>query len=174
MFHIVLVEPEIPQNTGNISRTCSVTGTALHLVHPFGFTIDDAKLKRAGLDYWHSLALYEHANFEDAERAILPAFFPHNHIWLLSTHAERCYTEAAFHDGDAFVFGKETAGLPAGLLARYDAQVLRIPMQLGQRSLNLSNSAAIVLFASLVMSAVIFLIDLAFEKIMLLIYGSFI
>ena len=144
MFHIVLVEPEIPQNTGNISRTCAVTGAALHLVHPLGFSIDDRQLKRAGLDYWKDLTLFEHDSFEDVER-----MFPHARFFLASTHMARPYTEPAYRDGDFLVFGKETAGLPKPLLARRAADGIRIPMGENQRSLNLSNSVAIVLYEAL-------------------------
>jgi len=144
MFHIVLVEPEIPQNTGNISRTCAVTGTALHLVHPLGFTIDDRQLKRAGLDYWKDLTLYEHQSFEEVE-----AMFPDARFFLASTRAKHTYSDVTFRDGDFLVFGKETAGLPQALLDRRAADAIRIPMGENQRSLNLSNSAAIVLYEAL-------------------------
>jgi len=144
MFHIVLVEPEIPQNTGNISRTCAVTGTALHLVHPLGFSIDDRQLKRAGLDYWKDLTLYEHQSFEEVE-----AMFPDARFFLCSTRAKHTYSDVAFRDGDLLVFGKETAGLPQSLLDRRASDAIRIPMGENQRSLNLSNSAAIVLYEAL-------------------------
>ena len=144
MFHIVLVEPEIPQNTGNISRTCAVTGAALHLVHPLGFSIDDKHLKRAGLDYWKDLTLYEYQSFEEVERR-----WPNARFFLASTHAQRCYTDVAYRDGDFLVFGRETAGLGEELLTRRAADGIRIPMGQGQRSLNLSNSAAIVLYEAL-------------------------
>lgn len=144
MFHIVLVEPEIPQNTGNISRTCAVTGAALHLIHPLGFSIDDRQLKRAGLDYWKDLELFEHDSFEALERQ-----YPHARFFLASTHMARRYTDVVFQDGDFLVFGKETAGLPKDLLLRRAADGIRIPMGEGQRSLNLSNSVAIVLYEAL-------------------------
>lgn len=149
MFHIVLVEPEIPQNTGNISRTCAVTGSALHLVHPLGFAISDRQLKRAGLDYWPRLRLFEHKSFADAEQAIRADMRPENRMYLFSTHAARRYTHAAFQDGDALVFGKETAGLPAALLERCQEDALRIPMGPELRSLNVSNSVAIALYEAL-------------------------
>lgn len=123
MFHIVLVEPEIPQNTGNISRTCAVTGAALHLVHPLGFSIDEKHVKRAGLDYWKDLTLFEHDSFEAVERA-----YPDARFFLASTHATRCYTDVAFRDGDFLVFGKETAGLGTALLTRRADDAIRIPM----------------------------------------------
>ncbi len=144
MFNIVLVEPEIPQNTGNISRTCAVTGTALHMVRPFGFEITDKHLKRAGLDYWKDLELYYYDSFEELE-----AKYPEARFFLLSTHAEKSYAEAQYRDGDFLVFGKETAGLGPALLQRRAKDAVRIPMREGQRSLNLSNSVAIVLYEAL-------------------------
>lgn len=144
MFHIVLVEPEIPQNTGNISRTCSVTGSALHLVRPLGFSTDDKSLKRAGLDYWDTLTLYYHDSIEE-----LWAQFPEARFFYCSTHAENCYSDAEFQDGDFLVFGKETAGLPKTLLKEHAKETIRIPMGAGQRSLNLSNAAAIILYEAL-------------------------
>lgn len=141
MFHIVLVEPEIPSNTGNISRTCAITHTALHLVHPLGFSIDDKHLKRAGLDYWKDLVLYEHDSFEEVER-----LYCDHRFFLASTHAYKRYTDVEFKDEDFLVFGKETAGLGPEILKRRAEDAIRIPMGIGQRSLNLSNSAAIVLY----------------------------
>lgn len=144
MFHIVLVEPEIPPNTGNISRTCAVTGTALHMVRPFGFNLDDKSLKRAGLDYWSSLEVHYYDAFEEVEAA-----YPMARFFLSSTHAVRSYADVAYQDGDFLVFGKETAGLGPALLQRRAKDTIRIPMRPGQRSLNLSNSAAIVLYEAL-------------------------
>ncbi len=144
MFHIVLVEPEIPPNTGNISRTCAVTGTALHMVRPFGFDLDDKALKRAGLDYWSSLEVHYYDAFEEVEAA-----YPQARFFLTSTHATRSYAEVSYQDGDFLVFGRETAGLGEALLRRRAADTIRIPMKAGQRSLNLSNSAAIVLYEAL-------------------------
>lgn len=144
MFHIVLVEPEIPQNTGNISRTCAITGAALHLVHPLGFSIDDRHLKRAGLDYWKDLTLYEHQSFAEVEE-----MYKDSRFFLASTHSTRCYTDVTFRDGDFLVFGKETAGLGSAILSRRPDDGIRIPMGIGQRSLNLSNSVAIVLYEAL-------------------------
>ncbi|MDO4544303.1 MAG: tRNA (cytidine(34)-2'-O)-methyltransferase [Clostridia bacterium] len=144
MFNIVLVEPEIPQNTGNISRTCAVTGTALHLVHPLGFEISDSKLKRAGLDYWSSLELHEYQSFDEARKA-----HPHSRFFFASTHAKNRYSDVEFLDGDFLVFGKETKGLPKELLAENADFAIRIPMGKQQRSLNLSNSVAIVLYEAL-------------------------
>ena len=144
MLHIVLVEPEIPSNTGNISRTCAITGTALHLVRPLGFSTDDKALKRAGLDYWQYLTLYYHDSIEE-----LWAQFPNARYFYCSTHAANRYDKVVFRDGDFLVFGKETAGLPKDLLAAHRDEAIRIPMGDGQRSLNLSNSAAIVLYEAL-------------------------
>ena len=144
MFHIVLVEPEIPQNTGNIARTCAVTGTRLHLVRPLGFSVEDKQLKRAGLDYWHTLDITYHDSFEAVEAA-----FPDARFFLLSTHATRSYADVQYRDGDFLVFGKETAGLGQALLSRRSEDAVRIPMREGLRSLNLSNSAAIVLYEAL-------------------------
>ncbi len=144
MFHIVLVEPEIPQNTGNIARTCAVSGAKLHLVRPLGFSVDAKHLKRAGLDYWDKLDVCYHDGFEEIERA-----YPDARFFLLSTHAKKCYADARFRDGDFLVFGKETAGLGPELLARRSADAFRIPMRNGLRSLNLSNAVALVLYEAL-------------------------
>jgi tRNA (cytidine/uridine-2'-O-)-methyltransferase len=140
-FHIVLVEPEIPPNTGNVARTCSVTGCTLHLVHPLGFKIDDAKLKRAGLDYWHELNIQHHDSFED-----LLAKYPDGRFFCATTKADKHYTEFRYREGDFFVFGKETSGLPEEILERHKETLIRIPMRPVSRSLNLSNSVAIVVF----------------------------
>jgi len=144
MFNIVLVNPEIPPNTGNISRTCAVTGTRLHLVRPFGFEISDRTLKRAGLDYWKDLDVRYYDSFEELEAA-----YPDGRFFLTSTHAKRNYADVEYKDGDFIVFGRETAGLGAELLSRREKDTIRIPMLPEQRSLNLSNSAAIVLYEAL-------------------------
>lgn len=144
MLHIVLVEPEIPSNTGNISRTCAITGAPLHLVRPLGFSTDDKLLKRAGLDYWQYLDLYYHDSIEELWNQ-----YPDARYFYCSTHAKHCYTDVKFHDGDFLVFGKETAGLPKALLAEHGDEAIRIPMGDGQRSLNLSNAVAIVLYEAL-------------------------
>lgn len=144
MFHIVLVEPEIPQNTGNIARTCAVTGAKLHLVRPLGFSVEDKQLKRAGLDYWHELDITYHDSFAEVEAA-----YPEARFFLLSTHATKRYTDAVYRDGDFLVFGKETAGLGQALLTRRSEDAVRIPMREGLRSLNLSNSVALVLYEAL-------------------------
>lgn len=144
MFNIVLVEPEIPENTGNISRTCSVTGARLHLVRPLGFSVDDRHLKRAGLDYWHYLDISYYDSFEGVEAA-----HPDARFFLASTHAARTYAQIAYRNGDFLVFGKETAGLGPALLARREKDAVRIPMLEERRSLNLSNAVAVVLYEAL-------------------------
>ncbi len=143
-FNIVLVEPEIPQNTGNIARTCAATGARLHLVKPLGFAIDDKSLKRAGLDYWHLLDVTVYENLED--------FLEKNknaRMWYLSTKGARRYDQADLSDGDYFLFGKETKGLPEELLHENYDKALRIPMIADARSLNLSNSVAIVVYEAI-------------------------
>ena len=144
MFNIVLVEPEIPQNTGNISRTCAVTGARLHLVRPLGFSVDDRQLKRAGLDYWKDLEIFYYDSFEEVEQKNAGSRF-----FLFSTHAERSYADIAFEDGDFLVFGKETAGLGERILSTHKESLARIPMRPNERSLNLSNSVAIVVYEAL-------------------------
>jgi tRNA (cytidine/uridine-2'-O-)-methyltransferase len=142
-LNIVMVEPEIPQNTGNVARTCAATGARLHLVGPMGFTIDDKKLKRAGLDYWHLLDITYYEN--------LAEFFEKNAgpFYYFSTKANHVYTEVAYPDGCYLLFGKETAGLPEELLHEHPEDTVRIPMIPGARSLNLSNSVAIGVFEAL-------------------------
>ena len=141
MFNIVLVEPEIPQNTGNISRTCAVTGCRLHLVRPLGFSVDDRQLKRAGLDYWKDLEIIYYDSFEEVEEK-----YPGERFFLFSTHSERNYAEIEFKEGDFLVFGKETAGLGERILSSHPGQTARIPMRPNERSLNLSNSVAVVVY----------------------------
>jgi tRNA (cytidine/uridine-2'-O-)-methyltransferase len=144
-LHVVLVEPQIPPNAGNVARLCAATGCALHLVEPLGFRIDDRELKRAGLDYWDALGVVVHPSLE----AFLTAFPPHK-LWLLTARATRSYAQAAFARGDALVFGKETAGLPQALLDALPERALRIPMRDGAvRSINLSTAAGIVTYAAL-------------------------
>ncbi len=144
-LHIVLVEPQIPPNTGNVARLCAATGCALHLVEPLGFRIDDRELKRAGLDYWESLDVVVHASL-DACWAALDV----KRAWLFSTRARRLYCEAPFERGDALVFGKETAGLPQALLDAHPERAVRLPMRPGAvRSLNLSTAAGIAAYAAL-------------------------
>ena len=144
MFNIVLVEPEIPQNTGNIARTCAATGSRLHLVRPLGFEIDDRKLKRAGLDYWHLLDITFYDNIDD--------FFEKNkngNFYYASTKSLNKYSDVSFCDGDYILFGKETKGLDEALLKANKEKCIRIPMIDGARSLNLSNSVAIVIYEAL-------------------------
>lgn len=141
MFNIVLVEPEIPQNTGNISRTCAVTGCCLHLVRPLGFSVDDRQLKRAGLDYWKDLEIFYYDSFDEVERT-----HPDAKFHLYSTHAEKSYCDVKYNAGDFLVFGKETAGLGERIINSHSDRILRIPMRPNERSLNLSNSVAIVVY----------------------------
>jgi len=140
-LNIVLVEPEIPQNTGNIARTCACVGASLHLVRPLGFTVTDAKLKRAGLDYWHMLDITYHDNLDALMQVVGDVPF-----FLCSTKAPRCYCDVRYPEGCFLFFGRETKGLPEPLLKRYYDRCVRIPMVVGARSLNLSNAAAIVLY----------------------------
>lgn len=144
MLHIVLVEPEIHQNTGNIARTCAATGARLHLVKPLGFEITDRALRRAGLDYWYSLDVLLYDSLAD-----FLARHRDDRMWLLTTKAPRSYTEAAFQDGDYFLFGPESRGLPEWLLEANRDRCLKIPMMADARSLNLSNSAAITVYEAL-------------------------
>ncbi len=139
-MHIVLVEPEIPYNTGNIARTCAVTGTTLHLVKPLGFSVDDRYLKRAGLDYWHMVDIYYHDSFQELLSGYGGRFY------YITTKGGRYYSEVVYRPDDFLVFGKETAGLPADLLAANRDRCLRIPMVNDARSLNLANSVAVVLY----------------------------
>lgn len=144
MFNIVLFEPEIPQNTGNISRTCACTGAALHIIKPMGFEITDAKLKRAGLDYWDKLNLTYYENLDE--------FFDKTkggRYFYLSKKASKRYTDVSFKDGDFLVFGKETKGLPEHVVFGNPETALRIPMAKELRSLNLSNTVALVLYEAL-------------------------
>ncbi len=143
-LHIVLVEPEIPSNTGNISRTCSVIGAALHLVHPLGFDISDKQVKRAGLDYWDELEIYEYQSFADVKNKYPKGKFYYCTTKAINTYSDVDYTKS---DGDIFlVFGKETKGLPEDLLKENYDDSIRIPMKENKRSLNLSNSAAIIAY----------------------------
>ena len=144
MIDIILLEPEIPQNTGNIARTCAATGARLHLIKPLGFDISDRAVKRAGLDYWHLMELHVYENIDE--------FFAKNgddNLWLLTTKAPRSYAEADFSCDVKLMFGKETAGLPEWLREKYRDRCIRIPMREEARSLNLGNSAAIVCYEAL-------------------------
>lgn len=140
VLNIVLVEPQIPQNTGNIARTCAATGAALHIVKPIGFTPSDTKLKRAGLDYWHLLNLTYHDSLTD--------FFActEGECFYYTTKGTRVYSDTPFPDGAYLLFGREDAGLPEELLVRHPERCLRIPMAGGARSLNLSNTVAVAVY----------------------------
>ncbi len=144
MINLVLVEPEIPMNTGNIARTCAVTGSRLHLVKPLGFDISDRAVKRAGLDYWH---LVDITVYESVDEFL--ELHGQDDLWLSTTKAPRQYTEARFEDGCYILFGKETAGLPEWLRERYRDKCLRLPMISEARSLNLANSVAVFCYEAL-------------------------
>ncbi len=144
MLNIVLVEPEIPMNTGNIARTCAATRSRLHLVKPLGFDISDKAVKRAGLDYWHMVDIHVYEDLDD--------FFAKNpdiDLWLATTKAPRDYSQAEFRSDCWLMFGKETAGLPLSLRERYWGRCIRIPMRSDARSLNLANSVAILTYEAL-------------------------
>lgn len=137
-LHIVLLEPEIPQNTGNIARTCAALGATLHLVHPLGFSITEKQLRRAGLDYWPLLDIRHHDSID--------AFFlthQEDPLWLFTTKARQTYCEVTYHQEAFLVFGKESAGIDESILVRYPSRCVRIPMREEARSLNLSNCVAI-------------------------------
>ena len=144
MFHIVLVEPEIPQNAGNIARTCAATGACLHMIRPLGFEVSDKYLKRAGLDYWHLVQVFYYDSFDE-----LAEKYPNARFFFFTTKGRKRHSDARFQDGDFLVFGKETKGLPEELLLKHAGECLRIPMFSEARSLNLSNSAAIALYEAL-------------------------
>lgn len=144
MLNIVLVEPEIPQNCGNIARTCAATGARLHLIHPLGFDVSEKAVKRAGLDYWHLVEVFEYENLQD--------FFARNQVkqmWCLSTKAPRGYTEVAYENECYLLFGKETKGLPEDFLEAHRESCVRLPMRQEARSLNLSNAVAITVYEAL-------------------------
>lgn len=145
-INIVLVEPEIPANTGNVARTCSVTGAQLHLVKPLGFSISDKHLKRAGLDYWQHLGVVVHEDLQTFFSSTAGPYF------FCSTKANKYYHETVFPDGCYILFGKETKGLPEELIFSNPDNAVKIPMREGLRSLNLSNSVAIVLYEALRMN----------------------
>ena len=169
MFHVVLLEPEIPANTGNIGRTCLVTGSHLHLIGPLGFILNDRNLKRAGMDYWKDLDVTVYDSWRDfVWRKAGSVLFPDHtldavgypgerlpdqsgkaRIWMASTKAPRTHDSAVYRDGDYIMFGKESAGIPEVILQDNLEATVRIPMAAGQRSLNLSNSVAVVLYEAL-------------------------
>ncbi|MBO4911878.1 MAG: tRNA (uridine(34)/cytosine(34)/5-carboxymethylaminomethyluridine(34)-2'-O)-methyltransferase TrmL [Butyrivibrio sp.] len=143
-MHIVLHQPEIPQNTGNIGRTCVATGTSLHLIEPLGFRLNEKELKRAGMDYWDRLDVTRYMDFNDFKEK-----HPGAKIWMATTKAKRSYTEVSFGTDDFIMFGKESAGIPEEILVENEENCIRIPMGNDIRSLNLSNSVAIVLYEAL-------------------------
>jgi tRNA (cytidine/uridine-2'-O-)-methyltransferase len=142
MFHVILYEPQIPPNTGNVIRLCANTGATLHLVQPLGFTLEDAQLRRAGLDYRDMARVRQHASL-----AVCLASLGEARVFPVETSGARLYTQEAFRPGDGFLFGRETAGLPPEVLSQFPVErVLRLPMRPGNRSINLSNAAAVVTF----------------------------
>ena len=146
MLNIVLVEPEIPQNCGNIARTCAATGSRLHLVRPLGFDISEKAVRRAGLDYWHLVEVFDYENLDD-----LFAKHPEarQDLWLTTTKAPRSYEEARFTPDSWLFFGKETAGLPLAFREAYRDRCIRLPMISEARSLNLSNTVAVCVYEAL-------------------------
>lgn len=145
-MNIVLLEPEIPGNTGNIGRTCLVTGSRLHLIRPLGFRLDEKSLRRAGLDYWHDLDVTVYDNYEDFLNRNPEA---ESRMFFATTKARQTYAQVAYQPGDYIMFGKESAGIPEEILVEHPAESIRIPMVPGMRSLNLSNSVAVVLYEAL-------------------------
>ncbi len=143
-MHIILHQPEIPANTGNIGRTCVATGTSLHLIEPLGFRLNEKEIKRAGMDYWEHLDVTRYVNFEEFKEK-----HPGAKIWMATTKAKHSYTDVSFGPDDFIMFGKESAGIPEEILVEYEPTCIRIPMLPQIRSLNLSNSVAIVLYEAL-------------------------
>ena len=143
-MNIILHQPEIPANTGNIGRTCVATGTSLHLIEPLGFSLSEKNLKRAGMDYWEHLDVHRYMNFEEFKQ-----MNPNAKIWMATTKAKHVYTDVSFGPDDFIMFGKESAGIPEEILLDYKETAIRIPMCSEIRSLNLSNSVAIVLYEAL-------------------------
>lgn len=144
-LNVVLVEPEIPQNAGNIARTCAVTGSKLHLVRPLGFEVSDKYLKRAGLDYWHLVDIYYYDSIEE----VMKKFYNGKNFYFFSTKAKQIHSNAKYSDGDFLVFGKETKGLPESLLEKHYDECVRLPMMSETRSLNLSNSVCVGVYEAL-------------------------
>lgn len=143
-MHIILHQPEIPANTGNIGRTCVATGTSLHLIEPLGFRLNEKEIKRAGMDYWEHLNVQRYINFNEFKES-----HPNVKIWMATTKAKHAYTDVSFGPDDFIMFGKESAGIPEEILIDYADTCIRIPMLPQIRSLNLSNSVAIVLYEAL-------------------------
>ena len=144
-FNVVLVEPEIPQNAGNIARTCAVTGSKLHLVRPLGFEVSDKYLKRAGLDYWNLVEIFYYDSIEE----VMDKFYNGENFYFYSTKAKKIHSDAKYKEGDFLVFGKETKGLPESLLSKHYDECVRIPMMGETRSLNLSNSVCVGVYEGL-------------------------
>ena len=144
-LNIVLVEPEIPQNAGNIVRTCAVTNSKLHMVRPLGFEVSDKYLKRAGLDYWHFVDI----SYYDSIEEVMDKFYNGNNFWFFSTKAKNVHSDVKYKDGDFLVFGKETKGLPEPLLEKHYDECVRLPMMNECRSLNLSNSVCVGVYEAL-------------------------
>lgn len=156
MFNIVLLEPEKPDNTGNIGRTCVATDSALHLIYPLGFQLTRKNIHHAGLDYWERLKLFTHDSYKDFLEYFSGARIAHPYedgartsLWFATTKAHKSYTDVKFNDGDFIMFGKESAGIPEEILANDEEHCIRIPMKENERSLNLSNSVAVVLYEAL-------------------------
>lgn len=143
-MHIILHQPEIPANTGNIGRTCVATGASLHLIEPLGFRLNEKEIKRAGMDYWEKLDVTRYMNFTEFKEK-----HPGVKVWMATTKAKKVYTEADFSPDDFIMFGKESAGIPEEILVEHEETCIRIPMLPDIRSLNLSNSVAIVLYEAL-------------------------
>ncbi len=143
-MHIVLHQPEIPANTGNIGRTCVATGTSLHLIEPLGFRIDEKEIKRAGMDYWHQIDLHRYMNYQEFQEK-----HPGAKVWMATTKAKHSYCDVQFGPDDFIMFGKESAGIPEEILVENEENCIRIPMRSEIRSLNLSNAVAIVLYEAL-------------------------
>lgn len=143
-MHIILHQPEIPENTGNIGRTCAATGVSLHLIEPLGFRLNEKEIRRAGMDYWEHLDVTRYMNFDEFK-----AMHPDAKIWMATTKARQTYSEVSYGPDDFIMFGKESAGIPEELLVDYEKTCIRIPMLPQIRSLNLSNSVAIVLYEAL-------------------------
>ena len=143
-MHIILHQPEIPANTGNIGRTCVATGTSLHLIEPLGFRLDEKSVKRAGMDYWEHLDVERYINYQEFCKK-----HPGVKVWMATTKAKRIYTEVSFSPDDYIMFGRESGGIPEEILVENKETCIRIPMMEQIRSLNLSNSVAIVLYEAL-------------------------
>jgi tRNA (cytidine/uridine-2'-O-)-methyltransferase len=146
LFHVVLHEPEIPNNTGNIGRTCVATGCGLHLIHPLGFEVTDKACRRAGLDYWPRLGVAEHQSWGAYRETVS---VPDSRVWLFTTRAKRCVFDVEFSPGDHFVFGKETAGLPTELLESIPEQQVGFPLATGERSMNVATVVCAAVYEGL-------------------------